>query len=137
MRFRGYLKVDKILGDIEGVKTYIDDILVLGKDSFEKHIEQLIIIFGRMRAAGLNFNAPTCSFELKKIPYLGYAITREVIKPDPKKVQEIMDLGRPSTTTKARALIGMIQYYMDMCPRRSHVLVPLIEADSVPKCRFF
>ena len=28
-------KVDKILGDIKGVKTYIDDILVLGKDSFE------------------------------------------------------------------------------------------------------
>ena len=32
-------KVDKLLGDIEGVKTYIGDILVLIKDSFEKHIE--------------------------------------------------------------------------------------------------
>ena len=31
-------EVDKLLGDIEGVKTYIDDILVLGKDRFEKHI---------------------------------------------------------------------------------------------------
>ena len=28
-------KVDKLLGDIEGVKTYIDNILVLSKDSFE------------------------------------------------------------------------------------------------------
>ena len=31
-------KLDELLGDIEGVKTYIDDILVLGKDRFENHI---------------------------------------------------------------------------------------------------
>ena len=51
-------KVDELLGDIEGVKTYIDDIIVLGKDSSEKHIEQLIIIFGILRAADLKVNAP-------------------------------------------------------------------------------
>ena len=27
-------KLDELLGDIEGVKKYIDDILVLSKDSF-------------------------------------------------------------------------------------------------------
>ena len=46
-------KVDELLGDIEGVKMYINDIIVLGKDRFEKHIDQLIIIFGRFCAAGL------------------------------------------------------------------------------------
>ena len=70
-------KVDKILGDIEGVMTYIDYLLVLGKDIFEKNIGQLRIIFGRLRAAGLKVNAPKCSFGLKDIPYLGYVITRE------------------------------------------------------------
>ena len=30
--------VDKLLGDIQVVKTYIDDVFVLGKDSFENHI---------------------------------------------------------------------------------------------------
>ena len=45
--------VDKLLGDIEGVKNYIDDILVLGKDSFEKNTEQLIIIYGSLCAIGL------------------------------------------------------------------------------------
>ena len=78
-------KVDELLGNIEGVKTYIYDILVLGKDSFESHIEQLRIIFGRLRAAGLKFNVPKCSFGLNHIPCLGYVITKEVIKPEPKK----------------------------------------------------
>ena len=51
-------KLDKLIGDIEGVKTYIDGILVLRKDRFENHIGQLRIIFARLRAAGLKVNAP-------------------------------------------------------------------------------
>ena len=126
-------KVDDLLGDIEGVKTYINDILVLSKDFFTKHIEQMRIIFGRLRAASLKLNAPKCSFGLKEIPYLGYVITREGIKPDPKKLQGIMDLGRPTTTTEAQSLIGMVQYSIDMWTRQSHVLTPLTEAARGPK----
>ena len=121
-------KVDEILGDIEGFKMYIDDILVLGKNSFENHIDQLRIIFGRLRAAGLQVNAPKCCFGLKEIPYLGCVLTRESIKPEPKKVQGIMYLGRTSKTTRVRLLIGMVQYYRDMWPRRSYLVVPLTEA---------
>ena len=98
-------------------------------------MDQHRIIFVRLRAAGLKVNAPKCSFGLKEIPYLGYVITREGIKSEPKKVQGIVDLGRTSTTTEARALIGMVQYYRDMWPRWSHILSPLTEADSVPKGR--
>ena len=72
-------------------------------------------------------------YGLKDIPYLGYVTTREVIKPDSNKVQGIMDIGQPATTTEARALKGMVQYYRDMRPRRSHVLDPLTESDIVPK----
>ena len=57
----------------------------------------------------------------------------ENIKPDPEKFQGIMDLGRPATTTEARALIGMVQYYRDMWPRCSHILAPLTEAAIGPK----
>ena len=56
----GYIfqaKVDKLLGGIEVVKTYIDDIIVLNKDCFRNHIGQLIIKFGRLPATGLNTNA--------------------------------------------------------------------------------
>ena len=46
-----------------------------------------------------------------------------------------MDLGRPATTTEARALKGMVNYYMDMWPRQSHTLDPLTYAASGPKGR--
>ena len=126
-------KVDKLLDEIEVLKTYINDILVLSHDSFENHIGRLRIIFSRLRAADLKVNAPKCSFGLKEIPYLGYVTTREGIKPDPNKVQGILDLGQPVTTTEARALMVMVQYYRDMWPSRSHILAPLIEAARNPK----
>ena len=91
------------------------------------------MIFGRLRVTGLIFNEPKFSFWLKEVPYLCYVITREVNKPDHKKGQGIMDIRQPATTTEARVLIGMFQYYKDMWPRRSHILAPLIEADSGPK----
>ena len=128
-------KVDKILGDIKGVKTYIDDIIVLSKDCFITHIEQLRMMFLRLCATGLKINAPKYSSGLKEIPYLGYVITMEGIKHDLKKVKGIMDIGRSSNTISARALKGMVQYYRDMCPRRSYVLAPLTEAVSGPKGR--
>jgi hypothetical protein len=128
-------KVNELLGDIEGVKAYIDDILVLNKGTFNDHIEQLRLCFRRIQAAGLKVNAKKCSFGLAEIPYLGYIITRKGIKPDPKKIQGILDLERPKTTTECRALLGLVQYYRDMWQRRSHILTPLTEASSGPKGR--
>ena len=72
---------------------------------------------------------------LKEIPYLGFVITRGGITLEPKRVQGIIDLDRPSATTKVRELIGMFQYYRDMWPRRSHILAPLTEAARGPKGR--
>ena len=93
------------------------------------------MIFSRLRAAGLKVNATKYSFGLKEIPYLGYVITREGIKPDPRKVQGIMDIGQPATTNESRFLIGMVQYYRDMLPRRADILAPLTEADGDPNGR--
>ena len=74
-------------------------------------------------------------FWVKGDPYLGYLITRRGIKPDPKKVKEIVDIRQPTTTTEVQALISMVKYYRDIFPRRYHILSHLIEADSGPKSR--
>ena len=44
-----------------------------------------------------------------------------------------MDLGRPTTMTEARAIIGMVHYYSGMWSSWFHILDPLIEAYDVPK----
>ena len=79
------VSVDDLLDDVEGVNMYIDAIIVLGKGIFYQHKYHLKVIFSMMWAARFKVNDPKCSFGLKEIPYLGYIITREGIKPDPKR----------------------------------------------------
>ena len=55
-------KVDQIIVDIKGVKTYINNILVLRKGIFPQHIDQLKSIFDRLCILGLKFNVPECRF---------------------------------------------------------------------------
>ena len=61
-------KVDELLGDIVGVKTYIDAIMLLGKGIFTQHIDQLRVVFSRLCVALLKVNAPKYSFGLNYIP---------------------------------------------------------------------
>ena len=123
-------KMYDLIGNIEGVKTYIDDILCIGKGSFSQHLGQLEEIFRRFYKAGLKVNAAKCSFGLKEIPYLGYIISVDGVKPDPKKIQGIIDLTKPQTVKEMKSLIGAIQFYKDMWKSRSHILLPLIKASS-------
>ena len=46
-----------------------------------------------------------------------------------------MDIRQPTTMTEERSLFGMVQYFMNMWPRRSHVLATMIEASIIPKDR--
>ena len=64
-----------MISSIEGVKTYIYDILVSIKEIFYNNICQIIVIFSSLPAAGLKFNTPKCW---------------EGIKPDTKKGRVIM-----------------------------------------------
>ena len=87
-------KIYELLGDIQGVKAYIDDILVIKRGSFDEHLQQLEEVFGRCQKAGLKMNAEKCRFGLNEIDYLGYIVTPNGIKPNPKKIQAIKALEK-------------------------------------------
>ena len=91
-------------------------------------MEQLIYFFLRICKEGLKINTKKFSFKLKDIPYLRYVITREVFKPDPNKIQGIMDLQCPKTTTNCRKLGGVVPYYWNMWKCRYPILAPITEA---------
>jgi hypothetical protein len=52
-----------------------------------------------------------CAQETK---YLGYILTRDGIKPQPKKVQAILALNLPSNVKELQQFLGMVQYYRDV-----------------------
>jgi hypothetical protein len=89
-------------------------------------------VLTRLRDAGLKVNATKSSFCAHEIEYLGYILTREGIKPQPKKWQAILMLNLPNNVKELRHFLGMVQYYRNMWVRRSEMLVPL--TDLVGEC---
>ncbi len=59
-------------------------------------------------------------------------LTREGIKPQPKKVQAILALNLPTNVKQLRHFLGMVQYYRNMWAKRSEMLAPL--TDLVGEC---
>ena len=120
-------KMNNLFNELESVRCYIDDLLVITHGSYEKHLEELEKVFVLLEDAGLKCKFGKCFFCQDEIEYLGYIITRDGIKPNPKKVQAILDIQRPTTTSEVRHFVGMVQYYRDVWPGRSHILTPLTE----------
>jgi hypothetical protein len=90
-------------------------------------------VLPRLRDARLKAIAAKSLFCAHEIEYLGYILTREGIKPQPKKVQAILALIPPNNVKELRHFLGMVQYYRDMWVRRSEMLAPL--TDLVGECR--
>ncbi len=86
----------------------------------------------RLRNAGLKVNAAKSLFCTHEIEYLGYILTREGIKPRPKKVQVILASNLPNNVKELRHFLGMVQYYGDIRAKGSKMLAPC--TDLVGEC---
>jgi hypothetical protein len=63
--------------DLEYVRAYIDDLLVITRGTLEDNLEKLREVLRRLREAGLKVNATKSFFCTHEIEYLGYILTRE------------------------------------------------------------
>jgi hypothetical protein len=50
-------KMSELMTDLEYVRCYIDDVLIIGKGSFIDHMNKLKTVFTKLREAGLKVNA--------------------------------------------------------------------------------
>src|SRR5210317_352670 len=123
-------KMSTLQSDLEYVRAYIDDLLIITNLSYEDHLDKLDEVLTRVEKAGLKVNAKKSFFAKSELEYLGYWITRQGIQPLPKKVQAIKNLATPTTTKQVRHVVGMVNYYRDMWPKRSEILAPLTELCS-------
>ena len=120
-------KMSSLFSELEYVRTYIDDLLVITKGDFQDHLEKLDAVLTKLRRAGLKVNAKKSFFAQHELKYLGYWVTREHIKPLPEKVAAIGRIAVPKTKKELRSFIGMVNFYRDSWIRRSDLLAPLAE----------
>ena len=123
-------KMSQLMMDLEFVRVYIDDLLIITSGSWTDHLDKLEEVLARLEKAGLKVNAKKSFFGKPELEYLGYWITRHGIQPLPKKVQAISNMKPPKSTKEVRSFVGMINYYRDMWIRRSEILAPLTKLCS-------
>ncbi len=92
----------------------MDDLLIITREMLDEHLRKMETVLTRLHVARLKVNAAKSSLCAHKIEYLGYILTREGIKPQPKKVQAILALNLPDNIKELRHFLGMVQYYRDM-----------------------
>ena len=92
------------------VITYQDDLLIHTKAHAEQ-IEQLQRVFNRLRANGLKLNAKKCEFGQKEVPYLGFTLTEDGVKPGKDKTQAIRECKPPRTVRQVREFTGLCNYF--------------------------
>jgi hypothetical protein len=110
---------------LEFVRAYLDNLLCISKLSLEDHLEKLEEVHRQLRDAGLKVNAAKSTFCVLEIEYLGYAFTRDGIKPQSNNVQAILAIKLLTEVRELRHFLGMVQYYRDLWARRSNMLAPL------------
>eukprot|EP00804_Cyclotella_cryptica_P010824 CCRYP_008760-RA/>CCRYP_008760-RA protein AED:0.09 eAED:0.26 QI:0/0/0/1/0/0/2/0/511 len=118
-------KMSELMAALEFVRTYLDDLLCITRASLDDHLDHLRLVLTRLQDAGLRVNAPKSKFCTIETEYLGYILTRTGIKPQPNKVQVILAITPPKQIKDLHRFLGMVQYYRDLCARRSEMLAPL------------
>ena len=84
----------------------LDDIMIFGA-TLEEHLENLCVIFDKLRQHNLKLKLKKCSFLKSETHYVGFVISEEGIKPDQKKVEAIRSLPVPTCVREVRLFIGM------------------------------
>jgi transposase InsO family protein len=125
-------KMSELMQGLDFARAYLDDLLIISTETgFDKHLDKLEQVLNRLSEAGLKINAVKSFFARTNLEYLGYNISREGIRPSNNKVQAILLIKAPTTRKQLRRFIGMVNYYRDMWPLRSHLLAPLSALTSV------
>ena len=90
--------------------VYLDDIIVLGKN-FTDHLQNINLVFQRIRDAGLKLQPPKCRFFQEEVAYLEHIVSRDGISVDPTKIDKVRHWPIPQNSKDVQQFLGLANYY--------------------------
>ena len=101
-----------VLSGLQWTKAvlYLDDIITFGT-TFEETLENLELVFRRLRKAGLVLKPSKCKFFQKSVEFLGHVVSQEGISCDPNKLEAIKNWPQPQKVKDIHNFLGLASYY--------------------------
>ncbi|GJT06230.1 reverse transcriptase domain-containing protein [Tanacetum coccineum] len=89
------------------LESYVDDMVIKSRTEQDiiKDIEQT---FSTLRRINMKLNPKKCSFGMEEGKFLGYIVTSERIRANPKKAKAVMDMPSPKTLKQIQSLSGKL-----------------------------
>lgn len=104
--------------------VYIDDIIVF-RETFDKHLEDLQLVFARLTANNLVLRPDKCSLCCDTMTFLGHKISNAGIQADPSKIKVIKDSKPPTNISEVQQFLGLDSYYRRFTKDFAKVASPL------------
>ncbi|UYV74578.1 K02A2.6-like [Cordylochernes scorpioides] len=117
-------KMTQLLGKIEGVVSFMDDIVVNGS-SLEEHNERVRQVLKKIQEEGLTLNPEKCQFGVKTVQFLGHTLSSEGLFIDEEKLDAITKMEAPRSTKELKSFLGMVNYLGKFIPNLADKLQPL------------
>ena len=113
-----------IFQDIPYAHVIHDDIINEAPTK-EQHDHALEKVLTRTEESGLTLNASKCILVKDEFPFWGMTVTKNVIKPDPCKVEALKNAGRPRSKDEVMSFLCFVQLFSDFIPNLSRKTVHL------------
>ncbi|GJV96071.1 reverse transcriptase domain-containing protein [Tanacetum coccineum] len=89
----------------KNLEAYVDDMVIKSKDEKDL-LADIAKIFKNLKAINIKLNPKKCSFGVEEGKFLGYMVTSEGIRANPKKTKAISDLTSLKTLKEMQSLSG-------------------------------
>ena len=98
--------MSEMFDDVTGVEVVVDDVLIWGETE-EQHDAWLEEVLKRARHRNLKLNQDKSQI---KLSYIGHILSKDGLKPEPKKVEAITNMSSPKTKEDLQRFLGMVTY---------------------------
>ena len=106
--------------------SYIDDILIFGRNELECHARQRRV-FSRLRKANLKNKPSKCKFFRREVTFLNQKVSAAGVRPDREKVQVMREWPVPGTVRQMQSFLGLVKYFARYIKDYAEVAAPLYE----------
>jgi hypothetical protein len=104
--------------------VYLDDILIFSRRR-TKHVEHVRAMLQCLKEEKLLIKLKKCTFMQRELVYLGFVVSKEGLKMDPEKVNDILEWITPRCTFDVRSFHGLARFYQKIIRNFSQICAPL------------